>query len=305
MVNRYIGALAAFGAGPFRHCRHSPLGRLRRRQRGAEQPLRAAAADAGGHCRSSPRRSRFTPGHRRPLTISGGVPPYRAFTSDATILPGLDQHFRQHPGARRKQRDGVHDLTVTVQDSGGSSPATVDVTVRPGAAACVADTVTGNTTPGCDTTDNTVCSGATGNARVKVTGNGGAGIVGRAGSLRRRAGHVPVRLDQPRPAAGADADRQHRRQRRRASRCSTCPPNTPTQSGIIRATDVTTGQAVTGTFLIQQIATDGAVLAVLPQGNTTITGPGQHALLVRRQRHQLHLRRNAALHDRGQLSRRP
>ena len=58
------------------------------------------------------------------------------------------------------------------------------------------------------------------------------------------------------------------------------PADTPTQTGIVRATDVTTGKQVTGSFLIQQITIGGQTLSVLPQGNTTINGPGQPALLA-------------------------
>jgi hypothetical protein len=51
------------------------------------------------------------------------------------------------------------------------------------------------------------------------------------------------------------------------------PPDTPTQTGIIRATDVASGNQITGNFVIQQITVGGQTLAVLPLGNTTITGP--------------------------------
>jgi hypothetical protein len=132
--------------------------------------------------------------------------------------------------------------------------------------------VTGNTTPGCDSTDNTVCSGSTGTARVRVTGAGGNGIVGR--SVRFEVVQGNFQLVSTNPAqplvqtltVTTDTNGN-------ATAVLNVPANTPTQTGIIRATDLTSGQAITGTFLVQQIAVDGAVLAVLPLGNTTITGP--------------------------------
>ena len=51
------------------------------------------------------------------------------------------------------------------------------------------------------------------------------------------------------------------------------PADTPTQTGIIRATDITTGNQVTGSFPILQMTVGGAVLSVLPLGSTTINGP--------------------------------
>jgi hypothetical protein len=47
-----------------------------------------------------------------------------------------------------------------VQDSGGSAPVNVGVTVVPAPLLASNITVTGNLTPGCDTTENTCCSGA-------------------------------------------------------------------------------------------------------------------------------------------------
>ena len=49
--------------------------------------------------------------------------------------------------------------------------------------------------------------------------------------------------------------------------------NAVTQIATIRATDVTTGNQVTGNFTIQQVVDGSAILSVIPNGNTTITGP--------------------------------
>ncbi len=47
----------------------------------------------------------------------------------------------------------------------------------------------------------------------------------------------------------------------------------PTQIATIRATDVTSGNQVTGNFLIQQVTDGSQILSVIPTGTVTIDGP--------------------------------
>jgi hypothetical protein len=212
------------------------------------------------------------PGTPATLTITGGFPPYRAFSSDATIVPVSTNVAGDTLVLAANAVSTQTTVTVTVQDSGTSSPVNVAVTVVPAPLLANNIVVTGNETPGCAGTDNIVCSGSTGNARVKVAGNTGAGIAGR--QVRFDVVQGSFQLVSTNPAqplvqtltVSTDVNGN-------AVAVISVPPNTPTQTGIIRATDVTTGQSVSGTFLVQQITTNGAVLAVLPQGTTTITGP--------------------------------
>jgi len=212
------------------------------------------------------------PGTPATVTVSGGVPPYRAFSSDASILPVGTNVSGDTIVLAANNVTAAATVTLSVQDSSTSTPFNATVNVQPAPLLPSLIAVTGNTTPGCDSTTATVCSGATGTARVKVTGNAGVGIPGR--SVRYDVVQGTFQLVSTNPAqplvqtltvvSDANGD---------AVVVLNVPANTPTQSGIIRATDVTSGQAVTGTFLIQQITIDGAVLTVLPQGNTTINGP--------------------------------
>lgn len=216
------------------------------------------------------------PGTPATVTVSGGVPPYRVFSSDSSILPVGTNVSGDTIVLAANSVTAAATVTLSVQDSATSNPFNATVNVQPAPLLPSLITVTGNTTPGCDSTTATVCSGATGTARVKVTGNAGVGIPGR--SVRYDVVQGTFQLVSTNPAqplvqtltAVSDANGD-------AVVVLNVPANTPTQSGIIRATDVTSGQAVTGTFLIQQITIDGAVLTVLPQGNTTINGPdNQH-----------------------------
>ena len=212
------------------------------------------------------------PGTPATVTISGGVPPYRAFSSDATILPVSTNVSGNTLVLAASPVTVATTVTITIQDAANSTPVNVAVSVVPAPLIASSIQVTGNITPGCETTVNTVCSGSTGTARVKVAGNAGAGIAGR--QVRFDVVQGTYQLVSTNPAqplvqtltVSTDVNGD-------AVAVISVPPNTPTQTGIIRVTDVTTGQAVTGTFVVQQIATDGAVLAVLPLGDTTINGP--------------------------------
>jgi ferredoxin len=54
------------------------------------------------------------------------------------------------------------------------------------------------------------------------------------------------------------------------------PAATPTQIGLIRATELATGSQTTFQFVIAQVTAGEGVLSVAPSGNTTITGPAQN-----------------------------
>ncbi len=51
------------------------------------------------------------------------------------------------------------------------------------------------------------------------------------------------------------------------------PVSTPTQIGLLRATELSTGSQTTFQFVIAQVIAGEGVLSVAPCGNTTITGP--------------------------------
>ena len=163
-------------------------------------------------------------------------------------------------------------VAITVQDSVGTVSNPAGVTVQPAPLLPSNVTVTANPNPACDGTDGNLCSGGTGTASVKVTGAGGVGIKGRSVRFDVVQGAFSIVSTNPAqplvPTLTVVTDSNGD-----AVVILSVPANTPTQTGIIRATDVTTGSQVTGTFKILQVTTGGAVLSVLPQGNTTITGP--------------------------------
>jgi hypothetical protein len=211
------------------------------------------------------------PGTPATLTISGGVPPYRAFSANATILPVTTNISGDTLVLAANNVTTNTGVILTIQDSAGS---TLNTTATVAAAPLLSTliTVTGNLTQGCVDGSNTVCSGVTGTARVKVTGNGGVGIKGRSVKFDVVQGNFQIVSTNPAQplvqtltvVSDGNGD---------AVVVLSVPADTPTQTGIIRATEITSGQSITGTFLIQQLTVGGATLSVLPQGTTTINGP--------------------------------
>jgi hypothetical protein len=117
-----------------------------------------------------------------------------------------------------------------------------------------------------------LCSGGTGRASVTVTGPGGGGIPGRQVRFDVVSGSYAIQTANPaQPLAStltvvSDANGN-------ASVGIAVNVNAPTQIATIRATELTTGNQVSGNFLIQQVTDGSAVLSVIPTGNVTIKGP--------------------------------
>lgn len=212
------------------------------------------------------------PGTPATLTVSGGIAPYRAFSTDATALPVSTTVNGDTIVLAANPVNALTTVQLTVQDARGVVSSPVAVTVSPSPLLPSLITITSNPNPACPAQDNSICSGGTGTATVKVTGAGGVGIKGR--SVRFDVVQGTFQLVSTSPAqplvttltTTTDANGS-------AVVILSVPPDTPTQSGILRATDVTTGQQITGAFQILQVTTGGAVLSVLPLGTTTITGP--------------------------------
>jgi hypothetical protein len=212
------------------------------------------------------------PGTPETLTISGGVPPYRAFSSNSVALPVSANVSGSALVLAANTVSETTTVSITVQDAAGTTSPPAIVTVNPAPLLPSGVTVTGNFTPNCDTTVNAVCSGSTGNASVRITGLGGVGIQGRPIRFDVVQGTFQIVSTSPAQplvttlTVATDVNGT-------ASVVLSVPPATPTQTGIIRVTDLTTGQQITGNFQILQITVQGEVLAMLPSGTTTITGP--------------------------------
>jgi hypothetical protein len=212
------------------------------------------------------------PGAPSTITVYGGVSPYRAFTTDAVALPVTTNVNGDTIVLAANPVTVTTGVTITVQDAVGTVSLPASVSVQPAPLLPTNITITANPNPACDGRDGNLCSGGTGTATVRVTGIGGVGIKGRAVRFDVVQGAFSIVSTNPaQPQVSTltvvtDTNGD-------AVVVLAVAADTPTQTGVIRATDLTTGSQITGAFDILQVTTGGAVLSVLPLGTTTITGP--------------------------------
>ncbi len=192
------------------------------------------------------------------LTISGGFPPYQAFSSDTAVLPislGASSTAIVLLPASVAQPVNV---TVTVQDAAGTI-VTAAVTVQ-AAPLLNGLTITPNST---DCGANAICSGQTATASVTVTGPAGGGIPNRQVRFDVVSGEFAIQTGNPgSPLTSSltvvsDANGL-------AQVLVKAATSAFTQPALLRATELTTGNQVTGQFTIVQTIDGSAVLSVVP-----------------------------------------
>jgi hypothetical protein len=199
--------------------------------------------------------------------ISGGKGPYTILTSDQTALPVVGtlngNALVVVPGSVGTDTA----VTLSVRDTTGQST-TAAVTVKPQLLLPTSITVTGNTN--CAAAGGTLCSGQNGTASVLVIGPNSAPLANR-----------PVRFDvvqgdfafvnpgggAPAPSITATTD-----QNGFAVVTLTVPASATTQIATIRATDLTSGNAISSNFTIVAFNDGSAVLSVVPT-TATVKGP--------------------------------
>jgi len=207
------------------------------------------------------------------LSVSGGTAPYRAFSSNSAILP-VTQSVSGNTIvllAGNVPADTTVPVTITVQDAAGLS-ATSAITVHPAPLLGAGLTITPATpTGGACGGAGTICSGSTAIAAVQVSGVGGAGISGRQVRFDVVSGDFAIETGNPaQPLASTLTVASD--QNGRAQVVLLASVSATTQVALVRATDLTTNNQVTGQFIIVQNVNGAAVLSVVPTDHT-ITGP--------------------------------
>ena len=199
------------------------------------------------------------------LTVSGGAPPYQAFSSNSAILPVAQAVNGDVIVLLAANVAADTAVVITVQDAVGQT-ATSTVTVRPAPLFNTLTVVPSRTACG----TNAVCSGDTATATVTVTGPTGVGIPNRQVRFDVITGAFAIQTNNPAlPLASSvtvvsDANGNARVILQAAV-------NAPTQPAQIRATDLTTGNSVTALFTIVQQTDGSAILSVVPS-TVTILG---------------------------------
>lgn len=198
------------------------------------------------------------------LAVTGGIPPYRAFSSNSAVLPVAQSVAG---GTILLLGSNVADdtnITVTVQDA-TSTIASAAITLK--AAPLINGlTITPNSA---DCGTNSVCSGQTATASVTVAGPEGGGIPNRQVRFDVVSGAFAIETNNPAVPLAAtltvvsDANGV-------APVFIKATANAFTQPAQIRATELTSGNQVTGLFTIVQTINGTAVLSVIP-ATATIT----------------------------------
>lgn len=194
------------------------------------------------------------------MVVSGGLPPFRAVSSNATVLPVIENNLNSPIVLLANAVTADTVVQITVQDSMGRVVA-ANVLVHP-APMVNTLTITPNSAE-CGT--NAICSGQTGTAEVTIVGStpgrqirfdvvsGPFGIVSTAAGTP-----IVTTLTVTSDAAG------------HATVIIRANNDAPTQFAQLRATDLASGQQVTGSFLIQQVTDGTDILSVVPS-EATIT----------------------------------
>jgi hypothetical protein len=199
------------------------------------------------------------------LQVSGGAPPYQAFSSNSAVLPVAQSVLSGVIVLIPSEVASDTTVTITVQDAIGQT-ATSAVTVRPAPLFNTLTVVPSRTTCGA----NAVCSGDTAIATVQVIGPAGGGIANRQVRFDVITGAYAIQSSNPAqplvPTLTVVSDGNGF-----ARVILQAAVNVPTQPAQIRATDLTTGNSVTASFTIVQQTDGSAILSVVPP-TATITG---------------------------------
>jgi hypothetical protein len=203
------------------------------------------------------------------LQVSGGKTPYQAFSSNSAVLPVAQNVDTGVIVLIPSDIAADTPVIITVQDAIGQT-ATSSITVRPAPLFNTLTVVPSRTVCG----TNAVCSGDTATATVQVLGPAAAGIPNRLVKFDVITGAFAIQSSNPAQplvsslTVASDATGNARVVLQAAVAV-------PTQPAQIRATDLTTGNAVTAAFTIVQQTDGSAILSIIPT-TATITGPDKN-----------------------------
>jgi hypothetical protein len=204
------------------------------------------------------------PGTPSTLTAAGGTPPYFAFSSNQAVLPVASSATGSQVLLVANPVDADVTLGITVADSGGQS-VPVTVLVRP-APLFSGLTVLASSNE-CGSAN--ICSGATGTASVTAKGVAGAAQAGR--QIRFDVVYGPYAIQTTSPAGPLAQTLTVVTDVNGVARVGIqAVVDSPTQPAQVRATDLTSGQQVTGNFTVVNNTSTTAITVIPPKA--TIKG---------------------------------
>lgn len=213
------------------------------------------------------------------LTISGGTGPYRAFSSNPTVLAVSQTVPAKSVVLLTENVDVDTDVTITIQDAAAAEVQIV-VTVRPAplinSLTLKADGFTdvcpnpGGSASATDSAAQTfICAGQTGSVAVRLKNTVGGGLAGRQIRFEVVQGDFQLFTNAPgQPPTFALSYTVPTDQNGDAIARVHALPNSSHQIVIVQATDLLTGTFVRGIFIV----TNGDGLLIVPD-KVTITGP--------------------------------
>jgi hypothetical protein len=207
------------------------------------------------------------PGSAATFTISGGVPPYQVFSSNSSVLPLAQTVPSNQVLLFANPVSSSVSVTATVQDSiGQTAPTTILVAPAllfpSGLVITASDSTCGAAA---------LCTGQTGTVKVTATGIAGAALAGRQIRFDVVYGAFAILSTNP-----GTPQVQTLTVSTDVSGVATVGiqalVNVSTQPAQIRATDLTSGQALIGNFTIVRNQDGSSFITVIPS-TATITGP--------------------------------
>jgi hypothetical protein len=204
------------------------------------------------------------PGTPLILSISGGTPPYQAFSANPAVLPVPQNVSGNTLVLAANNVDTPQNANITIRDAAGQT-ATAEITVRPALLLPTSVTVTGN--PSCSGSGGTLCSGQNGTASVLVTGPGSGGLAGR--QVRFDVVQGDFALTSTNPGQPLVSTLMVVSDQNGFAVVTLQVPSTAlTQVATIRATDVASGNMINSNFTIVAFKDGSAVLSVSPTAVT-------------------------------------
>jgi hypothetical protein len=198
------------------------------------------------------------------LTVSGGTPPYRAFTTNPAVLPVAQAVVGGSIPLFAANVTADTPVTISVLDADNKTASSV-VTVR--AAPLLNSLIVTPNRTDCGT--QAVCSGQTAIAQVTVSAPGGGGLANRQVRFDVIIGEYGIQTSTGAIVSSQTVTTDASGVARVVLLANV---NAATQVALISATDLTSSNQVTANFIIAQFTNGTAILSVLPT-TVALTGP--------------------------------
>jgi hypothetical protein len=207
------------------------------------------------------------PGSPASFTISGGIPPYRVFSSNSAILPVAQNVIGSDVVLLANAVSASTTVSITVQDSINQSTVT-SILVAPAVLFPNGLTIT----PSQGTCGgNAICTGETGTVRVQGTGIAGAALAGR--QIRFDVVYGAFGILSTNPAAPMVQTLTVTTDNAGVAQVGIqALVDVTTQPAQIRAIDVATGQVLIGNFTIVRNQNGAAFITIIPDTATITNG---------------------------------